>query len=107
MVFEDKAPHPIPADRLTHLTQLPTNKNAKVHYVQFFYGGLLFMCWRSHSVKPLLVAAAVYLPLYFIPVQRMGGWPFTGFMNRPFWRCVQRALQIKVGGQKGNAGKAV
>jgi len=32
-------------------------------------------------------------------VQRMGGFPFTEqLMNRPFWRCIQRALQIKVGG---------
>lgn len=36
------------------------------------------MCWRSHSFKPLLVALAAYLPLYFIPVQKVSelgvGW---------------------------------
>jgi hypothetical protein len=79
-----------------------------MHYIQFFYGGLFLLCWRYQSLKPLLWAAAAYLPIWMIPVQRMGGWPFTGFMNRPFWRCVQRALQIKVGWacRTGRAGVA-
>ena len=53
-----------------------------MHYVQIFYGGLLLMCWRSHSFKPLLVALAAYLPLYFIPVQKVSevgvGWDGRG-----------------------------
>lgn len=49
------------------------------------------MCYtiRCQQIKPTIICVHAY-------PQQMGGWPFTGFMNRPFWRCVQRALQIKV-----------
>ena len=43
-------------------------------------------------------AAAIYVPFYLIPIQRLGGWKGRMLMNRPFWRCIQRALRIKVGG---------
>ncbi|TFJ88473.1 hypothetical protein NSK_000047 [Nannochloropsis salina CCMP1776] len=68
-----------------------------VHYIQVFYSLVfLFIYLVRHGYRWPLVLAGLYLPSYFIPFQRLGGWPFRLLMRRPFWRCVQRTLAFKV-----------
>nr|ATB53146.1 diacylglycerol acyltransferase [Nannochloropsis oceanica strain IMET1] len=68
-----------------------------VHYIQVFYSLVfLFIYLVKHGHRWPYFLAAIYAPSYFIPLQRLGGWPFKGFMRRPFWRCVQRTLALQV-----------
>lgn len=84
---------------LTHpppslISSLPSSQ---VHYIQVFYSLVfLFIYLVKHGHRWPYFLAAIYAPSYFIPLQRLGGWPFKGFMRRPFWRCVQRTLALQV-----------
>ena len=61
---------------------------AVVHYIQIFWSGLFLLLYLFHiGIRaPLIAAASVYIPLYLIPFQRLGGRPWKSFMYRPFWR---------------------
>ena len=68
-----------------------------MHYIQVFYSLVfLFIYLVKHGHRWPYLLAAIYVPSYFIPFQRLGGWPFKGLMRRPFWRCVQRTLAFQV-----------